>query len=67
LDKMYEEGGVMTETVSRVKIRGKGFNVREEQAGHSRWIEELIYRLLYSESLNSTLTDREEFRKVSLD
>ena len=64
---LYEEGGVMVDSISRVKIRGKGFNAREEQAGHSRWMEELIYGLLYNESPNSMLSEREEFRKVSLD
>ena len=67
LDGIYKDGGVFIDSVSRVKIRGRGFNAREEQAGHSRWMEELIYGLLYSESPQSTLTEREEFRKVSLD
>ena len=67
LNEMYNQGGVMSESVSRVKIGGRGFNAREEQAGHSRWMEEMIYGLLYSESPNSTITEREEYRKVSLD
>ncbi|KAF2218115.1 P-loop containing nucleoside triphosphate hydrolase protein, partial [Elsinoe ampelina] len=50
---------------------GKGkelsLNIREEQSGHSKWMEELVYGILYSESPNSTLSEREDFRKVSVD
>jgi hypothetical protein len=37
------------------------------QAGHSRRTEEMIYRILISESPFQTRSERERFRKVSVD
>ena len=38
-----------------------------EQAGHSRYIEDIIYGLLLTESPTATIMERDIFRKVSID
>ena len=38
-----------------------------EQAGHSRYMEDMIYGLLLTESPTATIMERDMFRKVSID
>ncbi len=38
-----------------------------EQSGHSRYMEDMIYGLLLTESPTTTMTERNMFRKVSVD
>lgn len=38
-----------------------------EQAGHSRYMEDMIYGLLLTESPTATMSERNMFRKVSID
>jgi superfamily II DNA helicase RecQ len=42
-------------------------DVVAEQAGHSRYMEDMIYGLLLTESPTATLSERNMFRKVSID
>ena len=44
-----------------------GDEYRERQAGHSKRIEEMIYGVLLSESPHYTQSEKEGFRKVSID
>ena len=41
--------------------------IQARQSGHSRQMEEMIYGLLMSESPFSTMSEREQFRQVSVD
>ena len=41
--------------------------VRAQQAGHDPYTEEMIYGLLLTESLFTTISEKEQFRKVSAD
>jgi hypothetical protein len=56
LDEIYEGKGT-----------GEENDWESRQAGHSRRTEEMIYRILMSESLFQTRSERERFRKVSVD
>lgn len=55
LDKIYE--GKKTEDD----------NWESRQGGHSKRTEEMIYGILISESLFQTRSERQRFRKVSID
>jgi hypothetical protein len=56
LDEIYEGKGTGEENDWELR-----------QVGHSRRTEEMIYRILISESLFQTRSERERFRKVSMD
>ena len=40
-------------------------DIRAQQAGHGRYIEEMVYRLLINESLFTTASKKEQFYAVS--
>jgi hypothetical protein len=56
LDEIYEGKGT-----------GEENDWESRQAGHSRRTEEMIYGILMSESPFQTRSERERFRKVSVD
>ena len=58
------------EVLESIYEGGKDDNARDaraEQAGHSRRMEEMIYRVLVSESSFYTRSEQEGFRRVSID
>lgn len=61
IDELYE--------MARGKPRSETSieEIRAKQAGHGRHIEELIYGLLVHENPFSTIHEREQFRRVSMD
>ena len=64
-----QERGVqeMLDEIYEGKGRGEENDWESRQAGHSRWTEEMIYGILMSESPFQTRSERERFRKVSMD
>ena len=58
LDFIYDNRALQT---------GRMADIVAEQAGHSRYIEDMIYGLLLTESPTVTTTERNMFRKVSTD
>lgn len=60
LDSIYNPGRRNTKEDNKQ-------DYQEEQSGHSKRIEQMIYGVLLSESPSYTQSDKEGFRKVSLD
>lgn len=61
LDVIYERQPTKETTATTVE------DIRAQQAGHGRYMEEMIYGLLLSESPFTTMSEREQFRQVSMD
>ena len=64
LDQIYD-GGPQRPQVAAAAEQMQA--IRAQQSGHSQQMEEMIYGLLMSESPFATMSEREQFRQVSVD
>lgn len=64
VDKIYGSGAPHSAITS---ILEQMQDVQARQSGHSQQMEEMIYGLLMSESPFTTMSEREQFRQVSVD
>ncbi|KAK0910966.1 hypothetical protein LTR91_019977 [Friedmanniomyces endolithicus] len=64
LDRIYDSSPQRSQIAAAMEQMQE---IQARQSGHSRQMEEMIYGLLMSESPFSTMSEREQFRQVSVD